>query len=91
MQSAAFLGKVFVGKKEQVGVISDSLQESKEIMQEIDEVLTAIKCVDTRFEFETEGDMIESLIFEKRALLCRYRHLLSLAKRNSVTCAPTIH
>ncbi len=91
MQSAAFLGGVFTSKKEKVKSNAVESNTDKALTDEIEEVLGAIKCVDIRFEFETNSDMIESLIFEKRALLSRYRHLLSLAKKDGITCAPSIH
>ena len=57
------------------------------ILCEIKDVLVKLQNVRSRFDFETENDMIESLIFEEKALLSRYRHLILAAKNKGISCS----
>ena len=57
------------------------------ILCEIKDILTSLQNVRSRFDYETESDMIESLIFEEKALLSRYRYLILAAKNNGISCS----
>lgn len=90
MQSVAFLKQVFNGVKEKaVGARENSLK-GEQISLQIREVLKQIECVEKKFDFETDFDMIDALIYEHHALLSRYKHLIILAKQMNLSVAPTI-
>lgn len=76
-----FLSKTTNFEKEKTDVKNDP------ILCEIKDILEKIQNVRSRFDFETENDMIESLIFEEKALLSRYRHLLLSAKNKGICCS----
>lgn len=88
MQSTLSLQKVFPFIKGE-GVSGKTLQQSQ-IADEINEVLLKISWVRSRFDFEVESDIIDSLIYEERALLSRYKHLITLAKDLGVTSLPRL-
>ena len=57
------------------------------IIIELNDVLAKIQNSRSLFDFETDYDMIDSLIFEEQALLSRYSHLLSIAKQKGLSCS----
>ncbi len=61
------------------------------ITREIEQTLNALKCTRSNFDFETDPNMIEALIYEERALLSRYKHLIELARQKNIKCSHTMH
>lgn len=57
------------------------------IISEINEVTAALDSIHSKFDFETNPDMIDACIYEERALLSRYRHLILLAKQYNINCS----
>ena len=57
------------------------------LLQEIREVNRQIHCNNAWFQLESNGDLIESCIYQDQALRARYRYLLGIAKQQGV-CAP---
>ena len=57
------------------------------LLQEIREVSRQIQCNRAWFEAESNGDLIESCIYEGESLRARYRYLIGVARRQGV-CAP---
>lgn len=90
MQSAAFLRQVLAPKKEKAVKDKAQLLQNEQLSTQISETLKQLECVEKCFDFETDSDMIDSLIFEHHALLSRYRHLLILAKQENLSIAPKI-
>ena len=89
MQAAAYLQQFFkTGKVAEVrkGAYKE---ETDPILLEIWDVTQKLKNIKCRFDFEIDEDMIESCIFEERALLSRYSHLLSIAKQKGLCQSPT--
>ena len=88
LQAAAYIQQFFkvgrvAGEKK-----SESTAEQDPILLEISDVTQKLKNIRCRFDFEIESDMIEACIFEERALLSRYSHLLSLAKQKGLCQSP---
>ena len=54
-----------------------------EIKREIKNVKSQIESAETRFEFESEPDLVESSIYEIKSLNAKYRYLLKAAKELS--------
>lgn len=81
MQNIISLGRVFSKKT----IDTKALKRDKALEIEIQSVLKQLECTRNRFDYETESDMIDSLIFEERALLSRYGYLISLARQNNIT------
>ena len=90
LQSAAFLKQVLVWGKDKTTQDKSKALENKQLSMQISETLRQLECVEKCFDFETDSDMIDSLIFEHHALLARYRHLLILAKQENLSIAPKI-
>jgi len=90
LQSVAFLKQVFSGVKERTIGTDEKSLEKEQLSLQIREVLKEIECVEKKFDFETDFDMIDSLIYEHHALLSRYKHLIMLAKQMNLSVAPTI-
>ena len=76
-------GAAFAAKKEKVQI--------DPIVLEIKEVLSEIEAVNSKFQFETEEQIIDSLIYEQRALKARYNFLIGDAKRKGVICTPLLN
>lgn len=55
-----------------------------ELLTAIREVRQRLENVNARFDMESEGDLIESCIYEMESLRARYRYLLRQAKQQGV-------
>ena len=55
-----------------------------EIHEAIREVCTRLEMVNSRFEMESDSDLIEACIYEMESLRARYRYLLRTAKNRGV-------
>lgn len=62
-------------------------EQPHEVLAAIREVCQALDTVNARFEMESDGDLIESCIYEMEALRARYRYLLRQAKDQGLTAA----
>lgn len=88
MQAAAYIQQFFkVGRTEKAKK-SENLSAQDPILLEISDVMQKLNNIKNRFDFEIDGDMIEACIFEERALLSRYGHLLTLAKQKGLCQSP---
>ena len=52
----------------------------KELEEELKECLFCLKRNEMMFDMEVDTDLIEQRIYERQALLCRYRYLLARAR-----------
>ena len=52
------------------------------ILEEIKLVKSQLHNASTRFDLESDSDLVEATIYEMEALKAKYRHLLKLAKQN---------
>ncbi len=59
-------------------------KQHRNLLEEIQEVQQLLACNRQWFEMESNCDMIESCIYQDRALQARYRHLLESARRQGV-------
>ncbi len=57
----------------------------------IREVCARLDAVQSRFEQETDPDLIEGWIFEMESLRAQYRYLLRTAREGGVTCQEKRH
>ena len=88
MQAAAYLQQFFKLGKVTEAKKRSFTDETDPILLEIWEVTKKLENIKCRFNFEIDDDMIEACIFEERALLSRYSHLLSLAKQKGLCQSP---
>ena len=88
MQAVAYIQQIFKTGKVTEAKKSLSREETDPILVEISEVTQKLKNIKCRFDFEIDDDMIEACIFEERALLSRYSHLLSLARQKGLCQSP---
>ncbi len=51
-----------------------------ELEEELKECLFCLKRNEMMFDLEVDSDLIEQRIYERQALLCRYRYLLAKAR-----------
>ena len=61
------------------------------IIVSIREVCAAIDAVQSRFQMETDPDLIEGCIFELESLRAQYRYLLRTARQSGITCTEQTH
>lgn len=61
------------------------------IIETIREVCALMDLAQSRFEQETDPDLIESAIYEQQALRAKYRYLLRLARTQGVSCQEKSH
>ena len=54
------------------------------LIRDIHEVCMMIECVGSRFELQSDYDLIDECIYQMEALRARYRYLLRLAKESGV-------
>ncbi len=87
MQAILNLQELFSQKRAKISIFAKSKPQTDPILTEIDSVLKQIENSRSRFDFETDYDMIEACIYEEQALLSRYSHLLSLARKKGLTCS----
>lgn len=56
-------------------------KSGNELLCEIEAVKQGLSSVTSRFEFQSDPDLVESCIYEMQALTARYRYLLREARR----------
>ena len=66
-------------------------EEPHPIIVAIREVCNSIDIAQSRFEQETDPDLIESAIFELQSLRAKYRYLLRTARMQGLTCQEREH
>ncbi len=89
MQAILNLQEFFTSKRAKASIFTKKQSAADPILAEIDSVLKQIQNLRSRFDFETNYDMIDACIYEEHALLSRYSHLLSLARKKGLTCSHT--
>lgn len=57
----------------------------------IRDVCARIDAVQSRFELETDPDLIEGCIYELESLRAQYRFLLKTARQQGITCRERSH
>lgn len=70
-------------------IIIPKKEKLSPLVLEIEDTLQALECNRKNFNFETDENIIEALIFEERSLLARYKHLISEAKKCGVSTTNT--
>ena len=60
-------------------------ENNKEILRDILEVKKQLEAVESKYNLFSDADLVESLIFEERALKAKYAYLLRLAKTKGVS------
>ena len=63
-----------------VSVDKELLRYQPELEAELAECIRGIRHNEVLFNLETEPDLVEQRIFERRALQCRYRYLMEKAR-----------
>lgn len=61
------------------------------IIEAVREVCECIDAVQSRFEQETDPDLIEAAIYELQSLRAKYRYLLRTARNEGITCEERVH
>ena len=61
------------------------------IIDAIREVCACIDATQSRFEQETDPDLIESAIYELQSLRAKYRYLLRTARAQGISCQEKVH
>lgn len=61
------------------------------VIVSIREICAAIDAVQSRFQIESDPDLIEGCIFELQSLRAQYRYLLRTAKMQGITCTEKTH
>ena len=56
------------------------LRRTDELEEELKECLFCLRQNEMMFDLEVDTDLIEQHIYERQALLCRYRYLLAQAR-----------
>lgn len=64
-------------------------QFHNQILEEIRNVCLEMEVVGSRFEIESDNDLIDACIYELEALRARYRYLLRIAKQEGITSQNT--
>ena len=59
-----------------------------ELEEELKECLFCLKRNEMMFDMEVDTDLIEQRIYERQALLCRYRYLLAPGSWGCTRCLP---
>jgi hypothetical protein len=62
-----------------------AIKQRAALISDISKTRAALDDVQNRFDYETDSDLIDACIFERNALEARYRHLLSLARKQMLT------
>lgn len=60
------------------------LNEEEQLIEDIRTVAQQLELVKTRFEFESDEDLVEACIYEIQALTARYRYLIRTAKEQKM-------
>jgi hypothetical protein len=58
---------------------------SKQLIAEIESVKQNLDLVSSRFDFQSDPDLVEACIYEMQALAARYRYLTREARREGLT------
>ncbi len=61
-------------------VQSKDMNSNERLIEDIREVARQLEIAKARFEFESDGDLIDATIYEMESLNARYRYLIKLAK-----------
>lgn len=61
------------------------------IIDAIRDVCERIDATQSRFEQETDPDLIEAAIYELQSLRAKYRYLLRTARSEGITCREKVH
>ncbi len=56
------------------------MDSNERLIDDIREVARQLEIAKAKFEFESDGDLIEATIYEMESLNARYRYLIKLAK-----------
>lgn len=70
---------------------SESDKSGDELLCEIEAVKQGLNSVSSRFEFQSDPDLVESCIYEMQALTARYRYLLREARRTGLRCSAILY
>ncbi len=65
----------------------ESAQQNPEhdaLKAELKELRRQLECIDSCFDMIQDGDMIDSLIYQRSGLMARYEYLLKRAKEQNV-------
>ena len=57
----------------------------KQLITEIESVKQSIEMAASRFDFQSDPDLVEACIYEMQALAARYRYLRREARRQGIT------
>ena len=60
--------------------------ESNEIVRQIRETATKLNSAYSRFEYECNEDLLESVIYEIQSLKALYRYLIKTARESGIEC-----
>ena len=69
---------VIVGRRHEL--LRGAMPPTPELEEELKECLFCLKRNEMMFDLEVDTDLIEQRIYERQALLCRYRYLLARAR-----------
>lgn len=61
------------------------------IILAVREICARMDAVQSRFEMETDPDLIEGCIYELESLRAQYRYLLRTARKEGITCQEKAH
>ena len=61
------------------------------IVVAIREVCGYIDAAQSRFQQESDPDLIEAAIYELQSLRAKYRYLLRMARNEGITCEEKVH
>ena len=68
-------------------VQKEDMDSDSRLISDIRKVKRQIEIANSRFEFESDGDLIDATIYEIEALNARYRYLIKLAKQRQMKSA----
>lgn len=61
------------------------------VIAAIREVCAGIDAAQSRFEQESDPDLIEAAIYEMQSLRAKYRYLLRMARTQGIRCGEKVH
>lgn len=61
--------------------------EKDNLLRQIKETSRRLESAYSRFEFESNEDLLDSIIYEIQSLKSLYRYLLKMARENGLECA----
>lgn len=61
------------------------------VIEAIRDICARIDAVQSRFEMETDPDLIDGCIYELESLRAQYRYLLRTARQQGITCGEKAH